>query len=161
MDMIDQLKNISENDEGLNKATDYIMGGGTFKGLKGISDEAMEAIYSVAYNMYMNEKYEDSVKMFQFLCFHDHINPKYFLGLGACLQMQKEYEKALDAFSFVLVLSNDNVSAQVYMGDCYMALGDVPMAIQSYDNSIVSAGDDAKYKENVERAKNMLQHVGV
>ena len=43
--------------------------GGTFKDLKNMSEDAMEAIYSVAYNLYQGGKYEEARKYSSFSAF--------------------------------------------------------------------------------------------
>ena len=86
---------------------EFFSQGGTFKDLKNISGDAMEAIYSVAYSLYQSAKYKESLKIFQFLCFYDHFNKKYFMGLGACQQMLKNYDSALEIFTFVTVLDSE------------------------------------------------------
>ena len=133
--------------------------GGTFKDLKNLSDDAMEAIYSLAYNLYQSGKYEEAKKIFQFLCFYDHFNRKYYLGLGACQQMQKQYDSAIEIFSFATLLDSDDPRAMMYIGDCHMAKGDKEKAQISYETCIEWAGDSAEYAKDLERAKNMLENL--
>ncbi|PJE79760.1 Chaperone protein IpgC [invertebrate metagenome] len=139
---------------------DFFGKGGTFKDLKQMSDEAMEAIYSVAYNLYQSGKYAEAQKIFQFLCFYDHFNRKYFMGLGACQQMLKQYDQALEIFAFAVMLDGSDPGAMIYMGDCHLALGDQPMAIQSYEMAMDCAGDNPKYASDKQRAQNMLENIG-
>ncbi|WP_201772472.1 SycD/LcrH family type III secretion system chaperone [Endozoicomonas elysicola] len=133
--------------------------GGTFKDLKNMSDDAMEAIYSVAYNLYQSGKYEEAKKVFQFLCFYDHFNRKYFLGLGACQQMQKQYDSAIEIFSFATILDSDDPRPMMYIGDCHMAKGDKEKAQIAYETSIEWSDGSPEYAKDLERAKNMLENL--
>ncbi|USE35287.1 SycD/LcrH family type III secretion system chaperone [Endozoicomonas sp. SCSIO W0465] len=148
-----------EGSELEDKLLNFFGEGGTFKDLKNMSDDAMEAIYSVAYNLYQGGKYEEAKKVFQFLCFYDHFNRKYFLGLGACQQMQKQYDSAIEIFSFATLLDSDDPRPMMYIGDCHLAKGDRENARISYETSIDWAGDSPKYAGDLDRAKNMLENL--
>ncbi|UYM14718.1 SycD/LcrH family type III secretion system chaperone [Endozoicomonas euniceicola] len=133
--------------------------GGTFKDLKNMSEDAMEAIYSVAYNLYQGGKYEEAQKVFQFLCFYDHFNRKYFLGLGACQQMQKQFENAIEIFTFALVLDEHDPRPMIYIGDCHLAMGDKEKAKQSYESAIEWASESSEYDAEKQRAAEMLDNL--
>ncbi|WP_299731955.1 SycD/LcrH family type III secretion system chaperone [uncultured Endozoicomonas sp.] len=153
------------NNNELNGETfeDELMGffskGGTFKDLKDVSDDAMEAIYSVAYNLYQSGKYDEAQQIFQFLCFYDHFNRKYFMGLGACQQMKKEFDKAIEVFSFATLLDSDDPRPMIYIGDCHMGKGDKEKAKIAYETSMDWAGESTDYAQDIERAKNMLENL--
>ena len=133
--------------------------GGTFKDLKDMSDDAMEAIYSVAYNLYQGGKYDEAQKVFQFLCFYDHFNRKYFMGLGACQQMMKEYENAIEIFSFATILDSDDPRPMLYIGDCRLAMGSKNEAKIAYEAALEWAGDKEEFAEDKERAQSMLENL--
>ncbi len=63
-------------------ANRFLTQGATFKELKGISDEELEAIYAVGHNLFTTGRYEDAEDAFRLLCFLDHLNKKFWLGLG-------------------------------------------------------------------------------
>ena len=134
---------------------DYFSRGGTFKELKNLSDDSMEAIYSVAFNLYQGGRYDEAKKVFQFLCFYDHYNKKYFLGLGACQMMQQDFETAVELFSFASALDTDDPRAMLYIGDCHMAMGKPAAAKVAYETAAEWAGDQEEYREEHVRAINM------
>ncbi|MDD7805459.1 MAG: SycD/LcrH family type III secretion system chaperone [Endozoicomonas sp. (ex Botrylloides leachii)] len=151
---------ISENDDNIyEQVFQFFSKGGTFKDLKNMSEEAMEAIYSVAYSLYESAKYDESLKIFQFLCFYDHFNKKYFMGLGACQQMLKNYDSAMEIFSFVTVLDSEDPRSMVYLGDCYLALGKNKKAEESYKTAIIWSADNPEYDQERQRATNMLENI--
>ncbi|MGI9275660.1 MAG: SycD/LcrH family type III secretion system chaperone [Endozoicomonas sp.] len=149
----------ADSDELENMLIEFFGKGGTFKDLKNMSDDAMEAIYSVAYNLYQGGKYEEAQKVFQFLCFYDHFNRKYFMGLGACQQMMKEYENAIEVFTFATVLDTDDPRPMIYIGDCHLAMGDKEKARMSYETAIEWAGTGSDYEEDKLRAENMIENL--
>ncbi len=97
----------------------------TIREQKGISDEEMNAVYAVAHNFYMTGRYEDAETVFKFLVMFDHLNPKYWIGLGAVRQVQKRFKQAIEAYANVVGnLDVENVKASYYAAECYLALGD-------------------------------------
>ena len=133
---------------------DYFGRGGTFKELKNLSDDSMEAIYSVAFNLYQGGRYQEAKKIFQFLCFYDHYQKKYFLGLGACQMMEQDYETAIELFSFASALDTDDPRAMLYIGDCNMALGKPAAAKFAFETSVKWASDQPEFKDEQLRAEN-------
>lgn len=99
-----------------------IQEGATFKDMYGVSDETMEALYAQAYRFYTSGKLADAEKLFRFLCIYDFHNVEYALGLGAVLQLQKRYEKALDVYGMAYVISEGNEAALFYAGQCHFLL---------------------------------------
>ena len=97
----------------------------TIREAKGISDEEMNAVYAVAHNFYMTGRYDDAETVFKFLVTFDHLNPKYWIGLGAVRQVQKRFKQAIEAYANVVGnLDVENVKASYYAAECYLALGD-------------------------------------
>ena len=97
----------------------------TVREQKGITDAEMNAVYAVAHNFYMTGRYEDAETVFKFLVIFDHLNPKYWIGLGAVRQVQKRYKEAVAAYANVVGnLDVDNVKASYYAAECYLAMGD-------------------------------------
>tara|TARA_B100001248_G_scaffold241598_1_gene208388 strand:- start:61470 stop:61970 length:501 start_codon:yes stop_codon:yes gene_type:complete len=128
----------------------------TFREVQGISDESMDAIYSIAYSLYQNSKYEDAHKVFQFLCFYDHYEKRYWLGLAACRQMLKEYEGAVDAYGFAAFLDTDDPKIPLYAADCLLASGDKERAQHALESVVEFAGNKKDHKSLKERAQNIL-----
>ena len=97
----------------------------TVRELKGVTDEEMNAVYAVAHNFYMTGRYEDAETVFKFLVVFDHLNPKYWIGLGAVRQVQKRFKEAVAAYANVVGnLDAENIKASYYAAECYLALGD-------------------------------------
>jgi len=117
MQKIDTAK-IAENVKAL------IQDQATLKQLKGVTNDELEAVYSLAFGYYQTGKYEDAHKLFQFLVLFDHMNAKYWFGLGAAQQALKDYKSAAVSYGYCSFLKLDNPKPQFHAAECFLALGD-------------------------------------
>ncbi len=131
--------------------------GVTLKDVRGFSDSEMEALYAVAYNLYRSGQYEKSLKLFRLLCFFDHMEPKYWLGLGAVQQMMKKYEDAAKAYAYASMLDISDPKPAVHAAECLLALGRKDEAEGALLAAIEFSKDDERHKEMRERAKTLLE----
>ena len=114
----------SEYDKHLEEILNHFMTvGGVLKDAHGLTDEEMEAIYGVAYNLYESGKYEDALQVFKFLCFFDHLEKKYWMGLGAVNQMLKKYDDANNAYSMAAMLDIDDPTPAMHAANCLLLAG--------------------------------------
>ena len=93
---------------------------------RNIDRQAMDSLYMVARSFYKNGKYEDAMRIFRQLCFYNHNNVHYWLGLGYSQKILKDYRDAMTTLSFVLAfLDSGNKSAEVYLqvAECCGFLG--------------------------------------
>lgn len=127
------------------------MGVTTVRDVKGITDEEMDAVYTVAYNYYTIGRYEDAEAIFHFLVMMDHLNVRYWIGLGASKQAQKKFKEALMSYQNVVGnLDIENYKAAYYAAECFLALGDKEKAAAALDT--VKAFADVKTEEGREYA---------
>ena len=104
---------------------------GTIRELKGITDAEMEAIYSMGYSFYNTGRYDDAEKVFRFLVLFDHLEPKYWTGLGAVQQVKKLYGDAITSYGYASFLDLDNPKPQFFAAQCFLALGDKDNALSA------------------------------
>ena len=102
----------------------FIQDQATLKQLKGVTNDELEAVYSLAFGYYQTGKYEDAGKLFQFLVLFDHLNAKYWFGLGAAQQALKDYKNAVVSYGYCSFLKLDNPKPQLHAAECFLALGD-------------------------------------
>lgn len=146
------------SDEQMKSILDRFMTkGGTFKDLKGFTDQEMEAIYGVGYNLLQNGKSDEAEKVFRFLCFFDHLEKKYWLGLGLCRKALKSYAGAVDAFGMAGVLDVKDPRAPMHAAECHIALGNKEAALSGLFAAAEFAGDQVKYKPIKDRAQAMTK----
>lgn len=103
----------------------------TVRDLKGITDGEMEAVYSLGFNFYNTGRIEDAEKVFKFLVLFDHMNPKYWTGMGAVQQVKREYEAAVTSYGFASFLDLENPKPQFHAAECYLAMGDRTNALSA------------------------------
>lgn len=138
-------------------SVDFLENHKTMRELQGLTEEEMEAIYHVAFNTYSNGGYEQAYKMFRFLCFFDHLEPKYWLGLGGCRQMLKQYPDAVEAYTFAMLLDSDDPHPPLYAADCHIALGNREEAISGLTAALEWAGKKPEYQAVRNRATNLME----
>ncbi|MBQ6470780.1 MAG: SycD/LcrH family type III secretion system chaperone [Victivallales bacterium] len=103
----------------------------TIRELKGITDGEMEALYSLGYSFYTTGRYADAEKVFRFLVLFDHLNAKYWTGLGAVFQVQKRYNEAITAYGYASFLDLHNPKPQYFAAECFAAMGDKVNALSA------------------------------
>lgn len=96
----------------------------TLKQLKGVTNDELESVYSLAFGYYQTGKFEEAHKLFQFLVLFDHLNAKYWFGLGAAQQALKDYKNAVVSYGYCSFLKLDNPKPQLHAAECFLALGD-------------------------------------
>ena len=119
------------NDMIAEAAQKFATGFATMRELKGITKAEMEAVYSVGFNMYRTGRYDDAEKIFRFLVLFDHLEPKYWLGVGAVQQVRKDYQGAIASYGYSSFLDLSNPKPQLHAAECFLALGDKVNAASS------------------------------
>ncbi len=113
------------NKEMIEEAAKKIAGDmSTVRELKGITDAEMEAVYSLGFNFYQTGNIENAEKVFKFLVLFDHFNAKYWIGMGAVLQVKKQYDGAVTAYAYASFLDIHDPKPQFHAAECYLAKGD-------------------------------------
>ncbi|MQA40736.1 SycD/LcrH family type III secretion system chaperone [Rugamonas aquatica] len=97
--------------------------GGTLAQGRGIDQRELEAAYALAYNLYGQARWEDALAMFDFLCAHDHLQRRFHIGRAACLQMHKQYERALVAYGVAHLMDVDDPDVGLRIAECLAGLG--------------------------------------
>ena len=112
------------NDMIAEAAQKFATGFATMRELKGITKAEMEAVYSVGFNMYRTGRYDDAEKIFRFLVLFDHLEPKYWMGVGAIQQVRKDYQGAIASYGYASFLDLQNPKPQLHAAECFLAMGD-------------------------------------
>ena len=105
-------------------AAKSLMKGEPFKMARGISDEELNAVYSLAYSYYSTGRYDEALKLFKFLVLFDHMSQKYWIGLGSAHQMLKNYDEAIAAYVQASLFDLENPKPIYYAAICHLAKGD-------------------------------------
>jgi len=121
--------------EQFEKAADALANGEaiTLGDVKGITPDELEAVYAVGFNYYRTGRIEDAEKIFKFLCMFDHLNQKYWTGLGAVMQVERRLDRAIPCYGYASMLDLDNPKPQYHLAECYLAIGDKEAAIATIE----------------------------
>ena len=117
----------------IEEAAKKFMNGSTIKELKGISNNELEAVYSLAFNYYRSGKFDEAEKLFNFLALFDHLNPKFWMGVGAVRQVKKDFSGAVQAYGYASFLDLSNPRPQLHAAECFLAMGDKRNAASSLE----------------------------
>ncbi|MFZ4115087.1 MAG: SycD/LcrH family type III secretion system chaperone [Chthoniobacterales bacterium] len=127
--------------------------------VKGMSKQYLENLYSIAYNLYSAEKYEEAGRIFQTIVFYNHLDKKSWLGAGGSAEMLKQYDKALIAYSYISLLDKSDPLPALHAFDCHFALKNYPQALSALEAVLLLSSKKPEYQEIRKRAeflRNML-----
>lgn len=108
-----------------------------------------EAIYAYAYEFYSHGHYEEAKSLFSLLVVKETTNVHYWLGFGACWQMLKNYDKAIEAYAAAALLDvkEQNPFPHFYAAECFIAANNVTSALQALESASTIASKDKKYEQ--------------
>lgn len=86
----------------------------------GVSDDALEEVYGLAYMYYNQAKYQEANALFQLLASSAPSNFKYVLGLASTYHQMKAYEDAAVGFYVALNIDPENPFPAYYITDCFL-----------------------------------------
>ena len=90
---------------------------------KNYSSEDLSVLYSVAHALYKSGDYEEAIPVFQRLASHEPFSGRNWMGLGACWQMQKDYQEALKSWAMASILNESDPLTHLHAAQCFHALG--------------------------------------
>ena len=122
---------------------------------KGIKESSLEDIYSCAYNLYNSKKYEQALKLFQGMAVYNHIDKRFWMGIGACNQMLQQYSNAIPAYFYATILDPDDPLPLFYSVECHLALKNYPQACAALEAIKPILEDKPECKISRARAEEM------
>jgi type III secretion system low calcium response chaperone LcrH/SycD len=127
---------------GQERAMEVLAGGGTLKDVRGLSQEDVETVYAIGFNLYNQSKYAQAEPMFQFACLYCHTEPRYWMALGNCRQMSKQYQPAIDAYGFAYALALEDPWPLIQAAICFLALQNKDAAGKALDmaDKVIAGG---------------------
>jgi type III secretion system low calcium response chaperone LcrH/SycD len=139
--------------EFIKKYASLIDSGYTIADLMGITEEQMEALYSLAYQNYVTKNYEDALKVFRVLVLYDQTEQKFTMGLAATYQELGQYEKAAEIYATSCVQSGLKDPEPMYFsGICLLKAGKRSDAIAAF-KSLDSMGREGNANDDRFKAK--------
>jgi secretion system chaperone SscA len=120
------------------------------------SEEKIQELYALAYVLYCKKKYFEASHFFRLLIVVRPLTAKFWKGFGACLQMQKDYDEALNCYLCCSQLTQHGGTdpyLYVHAADCYFALNRQEEGLKALEVAHLSA----KQTED----QPVLQHVAL
>lgn len=141
------------------KLLDHFSTGGTLKSVAGITDDDLEAIYAMAYNLVSARKFDKAEQLFRFLCMYDHTEKRWWNGLGVTLQNAGKHEEAVNAYAMATILDVEDPRPQAQAGYCLAALERWPEAKSALEGAIMMCGSKPEHAEILSQANGLLEKV--
>ena len=130
--------------------------------IRGYSEEEIEALYQVAYNLYQQQKHQDAKTVFHCLSIYEHTDARFWLGLGGCCQRLNEFESAINAYSCAALADATNPVYSFHACECYIAMKDwstAKKAIESVEILCDMGLDGADHSQLLKRTEAMRELV--
>jgi type III secretion system low calcium response chaperone LcrH/SycD len=108
--------------------------------VRGISQDAMEGVYGLAYNEYNAGRFQEAESVFKLLCLLNHLERKYWIGLGAARKGLKRYQGAVDAFGLAGMLDLSDPQPPLYAAECLILLGQPDEAKSGLETALNACG---------------------
>jgi type III secretion system low calcium response chaperone LcrH/SycD len=122
-----------------------------------LSKESMETLYFLAHTSYKQGKYEEAAGHFRLLTMADARSYRNWIGFGACMQMSKNYQKAIEAYEVAAALDPADPQLHIQAADCLFGLGKTKEALFA----IGCAERAIKLNKPEEQDKNLLTHLAL
>lgn len=123
----------------------------------GLTDAMAEGIYSQAYRLYNAGNFRDAIQIFRMLMMVNTNEPKFAMGLAACLHMLKEYKNAADVYAILAVIDATNPVPFYHASDCFIHMKDNRSALIMLKMAVKWAGDKPEYRILKDRALLMIE----
>jgi len=124
-----------------------------------IGDDTVEGLYTQAYMLYNQGKYQDAQYLFLALMMLDPKQPKHMLGSAACLHRMGKFEKAAQVYMLITTIDPENPLPHFHAADCYIKLKALPLADMCLKSAIKCCGEKKDFAVVKERALLMLKAV--
>jgi type III secretion system low calcium response chaperone LcrH/SycD len=138
-----------------------IMDGNTdLAAIAGMTEQEIEAVYSLGHGFYGSGAYQDAIDIFRFLCMHRHMDARFWFGLGASSQMVADYQTAVAAYRTCAMLDLSNAQVPLRAAECFRALGETENMRQALEAVVVVAERYPVHAAYGRRASMMLEQMG-
>jgi type III secretion system low calcium response chaperone LcrH/SycD len=99
----------------------------------GLSNASLNDVYRTAYDLYSAGNGLEAARYFAALVTFSPFQGKFWIGLGASQHLDKQYEKALQAYSVAALLDGRDPAPHYHAAQCYFALGNTQDGLKALD----------------------------
>lgn len=135
---------------------EHLNNGAILADVMGITPEQREAIYTMGHFQYSQGKFNDAMKFFRFLLFHDQFDLRAIFGVGCCLQMQGDYKNAQIFLGMTVMMEPSNPASGVQFAECLLMDKKKNEAIDILQKTRIEFGKIQQHESLIRRVDALL-----
>ncbi|MDR2051358.1 MAG: SycD/LcrH family type III secretion system chaperone [Deltaproteobacteria bacterium] len=156
----DPLEGLLADDPQMLEAIKLVINGATLADAKGISKKQLEGLYAAAYQVYQAGDYAKAEAVFATLCLLNHLEKRFWLGLGGARQQLGKHAEATQAFGMASMQDLHDPVPPLHAGMCFLALKDKKNAANAFRQAVIVAGDRPEQSASKKQGQAMLDLLG-
>jgi type III secretion system low calcium response chaperone LcrH/SycD len=125
----------------------------------GLTEEQMESVYTIGFNLYRNRRNEDARRIFSFLAMLNPLEYKYHFGLAATCHVQNHFDMAALHYLQSAMIDDTRPEPWYHLSECLLALDDPVGAAENLPKAIQRCGSDENGHRIRNRAAAMLENL--
>lgn len=129
---------------------------GVFSPTQTLNEEEKNAIYTLGYVLYTQEKYAEALPFFTLLNLSEPNNVVYYIALAACHKMSKNYAAAMHHYSLAILLAPERVEHIIDIAECQIAALMHEEAIHTLHEFLALSATTALEQKLIKRAETLL-----
>lgn len=122
-----------------------------------LSDEQLEAIYSLGHLQYQQKKYEVACKTFRLFVLLNSMDRRGIKALGSSLQMLGQHKEAIEFLGMAVVMDPTDPSAAMQIAECLISQGEKKKALTLLERISFDYGRYEKYIKYTEKATALIR----
>ena len=119
--------------------------------LKKFNDEDQRVLFNAASGFYQIGQFDEAALIFKSLLLTAPLNPTYWQSLASALQMNKQYDAALQAWALFANFDQSNPLAPLRCAECLILQDKIEQAKESLIRALGLVGEKHLLKDEVER----------
>ena len=126
--------------------------GYVYRDFTNLTEEDTETLYAHAFELVNQARFEEAERTFASLCFLDHYQVRFWLGLGVCRAQRGNHSQAVKAFAMAASVDVDNPIPPLRAAESLIKLKDfesAELALQGAQHWAGNSPDYAQVREQV------------
>ena len=121
--------------------------------------DQLDTMYRVAFMRFNSGRFEDSLKIFRYLCLLDHTSYSYFLGFGLSQYELSQFASAAATFSHTEKLNDKDPRASLMMAKSFVKIKQWHLARDALSEAVRRASQSAEWGGELKQAKALISFV--
>lgn len=147
------------DEEYVDQLIGYLKGGGTIQDVYNMTETDMEVMFLAASRYFQIQKFEEAADSFLFLTFLNPYQSKFWLGLGEALKMNKEYERAVEAYTMASLNDCEDPRPYFHAAACLMQLDKLKKAHERLSLCVIYAQEIPGYHSLAETSEELMDDI--